>query len=149
MSSKKKPVVKSVSTKPKKRIAQAAGPRPGFPIVGIGASAGGLEALELFLANVPAESGMAFVIVQHLDPTYKGMLVELLQRRTPMPVFQVKDRMGVEANCVYVIPPNKDLSILHSVLHLLAPPAAARTSRASPAAARLPERDRPHHCLQF
>jgi len=96
-------------------------PETTFPIVGIGASAGGLEALELFLANVPAESGMAFVIVQHLDPTYKGMLVELLQRSTPMQVFQVKDRMRVEANCVYVIPPNKDLSILHGVLHLLAP----------------------------
>jgi len=92
-----------------------------FPIVGIGASAGGLEALEIFLANVPVESGMAFVIVQHLDPNYKGMLVELLQRGTSMPVFQVKDRMRVEANCIYVIPPNKDLSILHGVLHLLAP----------------------------
>ncbi|NCP86279.1 MAG: hypothetical protein CO094_12135 [Anaerolineae bacterium CG_4_9_14_3_um_filter_57_17] len=95
--------------------------RSTFPIVGIGASAGGLEALEIFLANVPADSGMAFVIVQHLDPTYKGMLVELLQRGTAMRVFQVKDRMRVEANCIYVIPPNKDLSILHGVLHLLAP----------------------------
>ena len=95
-----------------------------FPIVGIGASAGGLEALEVFLANVPENSGMAFVIVQHLDPTYKGMLVELLQRGTPMPVSQVKDRMPVEPNSVYVIPPNKDLSILHGVLHLLAPLAA-------------------------
>ncbi|MBK8617361.1 MAG: PAS domain-containing protein [Anaerolineales bacterium] len=96
-------------------------PETNFPIVGIGASAGGLEALEIFLANVPADSGMAFVIVQHLDPTYKGMLVELLQRGTNLQVFQAKDRMRVEANCVYVIPPNKDLSILHGVLHLLAP----------------------------
>jgi len=92
-----------------------------FPIVGIGASAGGLEALELFLANVPENSGMAFVIVQHLDPTHKGMMVELLQRGTSMKVFQIKDRMRVEANCVYVIPPNKDLSILHRVLNLFAP----------------------------
>src|SRR5665647_418233 len=61
-----------------------------FPIVGIGASAGGLEALGLFLANVPAGSGMAFVIVQHMDPTRKGMLPELLQRGTSMKVFQVK-----------------------------------------------------------
>ncbi len=53
-----------------------------FPIVGIGASAGGLEALELFLKHVPEGSGMAFVIVQHLDPTHKGMMVELLQRTT-------------------------------------------------------------------
>ncbi|MCX6142290.1 MAG: PAS domain-containing protein, partial [Ignavibacteriales bacterium] len=91
----------------------------GFPIVGIGASAGGLEALELFLKNVPEDSGMAFIIVQHLDPTQKGILVELLQRGTTMRVAQVKDRMRVEANCVYVIPPNKNLSILHGVLHLL------------------------------
>ncbi|MBE0680875.1 MAG: PAS domain-containing protein [Anaerolineales bacterium] len=92
-----------------------------FPIVGIGASAGGLEALEIFLANVPENSGMAFVIVQHLDPTHKGIMVELLQRGTSMKVFQIKDRMRVEANCVYVIPPNKDLSILHGVLNLFAP----------------------------
>jgi len=91
----------------------------GFPIVGIGASAGGLEALELFLKNVPKDSGMAFVIVQHLDPTQKGILVELLQRATTMRVAQVKDQMRVEANCIYVIPPNKNLSILHGVLHLL------------------------------
>ncbi len=89
--------------------------------MGIGASAGGLEALELFLANVPAESGMAFVIIQHLDPTHKGVLVELLQRDTSMQVFQVKDRMRVEPNCVYIIPPNKDMSILHGILHLLDP----------------------------
>ena len=92
-----------------------------FPIVGIGASAGGLEALELFLKNVPEGSGMGFVIVQHLDPTHKGIMVELLQRGTNMKVFQIKDRMRVEADCVYIIPPNKDMSILHGVLHLLDP----------------------------
>jgi two-component system CheB/CheR fusion protein len=101
--------------------ADAKAPQTGFPIVGIGASAGGLEALELFLANVPANSGMAFVIVQHLDPTHKGIMVELLQHSTPMQVMQIKDRLRVKPNCVYVIPPNKDLSILHGVLHLLAP----------------------------
>ncbi|MEP6894607.1 MAG: chemotaxis protein CheB [Chloroflexota bacterium] len=93
----------------------------GFPIVGIGASAGGLEALEAFLAHVPEDSGMAFVIIQHLDPTHKGVLVELLQRGTRMQVFQAKDRMRVAPNSVYVIPPNKDMSILHGVLHLLDP----------------------------
>ena len=92
-----------------------------FPIVGIGASAGGLEALELFLRNVLPESGMAFVIVQHLDPTHKGMMVELLQRATAMKVIQVKDRTKVHPECVYVIPPNKDMSILRGVLHLLDP----------------------------
>ncbi len=94
-----------------------------MPIVGIGASAGGLEALELFLSHMPPDCGMAFVIVQHLDPTRKGILVELLQRCTSMKVLQVKDRVRMEANCVYVIPPNKDLSILHGSLHLIVPSA--------------------------
>jgi len=102
-------------------VAAESVPQPILPIIGIGASAGGLEALELFFANVPQDSGMAFVIVQHLDPNYKGMLAELLQRATTMQVFQVKDLMRVEANCVYVIPPNNDLSIQHGVLHLSDP----------------------------
>lgn len=92
-----------------------------FPVVGIGASAGGLEALEQFLRHVPKESGMAYVVVQHLDPTHKGLLPQLLQRATEMQLFQVKDRMRVKVNCVYVIPPNKDMSILHGVLHLFEP----------------------------
>ena len=92
-----------------------------FPIIGIGASAGGLEALEQFLGGVPQDSGMAFVIVQHLDPTRQGIMSELLQRVTSMTVTQVKDRTTVRSNCVYVIPPNKDLSLLHGVLHLLKP----------------------------
>jgi chemotaxis methyl-accepting protein methylase len=121
MTPKTNPVEKSEIAKPKKLTAKVASQSSSFPIVGIGASAGGLEALELFLANVPADSGMAFVIIQHLDPTHKGVLVELLQRGTRMQVFQVKDRMRVEPNCVYVIPPNKDMSILHGVLHLLVP----------------------------
>jgi two-component system CheB/CheR fusion protein len=94
-----------------------------FPIVGIGASAGGLEALARFFRHVPVNSGMAFVIVQHLAPTQKGMLPELLQRVTAMKVLQVKDRTKVQADCVYVIPPNYDMSILHGTLHLLAPAA--------------------------
>jgi two-component system CheB/CheR fusion protein len=98
-------------------------PSRSFPIVGLGASAGGLEALEQFLGHVPKACGLGFVVVQHLDPTHKGILVELLQRSTPMPVVQIKDRMKIEPNHVYVIPPNKDLSILHGVLHLLEPAA--------------------------
>ena len=66
-----------------------------FPIVGLGASAGGLEALEQFLRNVPEESGMGFVIVQHLDPTHKGAMVELLQRTTRMRVLQIEDRVAI------------------------------------------------------
>ena len=105
---------------PETPVSQA---RVSFPIVGIGASAGGLEALEHFLSAVPKNSGMAFVIVQHLDPTRKGIMAELLQRVTGMKVIQVKDRTAVRSDCVYVIPPNKDMSILHGVLHLLAPAA--------------------------
>lgn len=93
----------------------------GFPIVGIGASAGGLEALEQFLGNVPENSGMAYVVIQHLDPTQKGMLPDLLQRITKMKVFQAKDRMPAKPDCVYVIPPNKSMSILKGVLYLFEP----------------------------
>ena len=96
---------------------------PLFPIVGLGASAGGLEALEQFLRQVPEASGIAFVIVQHLDPTHEGMMPELLQRITSMQVFQVRDRMPVKPDCVYVIPPNKEMSILNGVLHLFDPAA--------------------------
>jgi two-component system CheB/CheR fusion protein len=92
-----------------------------FPIVGIGASAGGLEALEQFLGSVPENSGMAYVVIQHLDPTQKGMLPELLQRITAMKVYQATDRMPVKVNSVYVIPPNKSMSILNGVLHLFEP----------------------------
>ncbi len=77
--------------------------------------------MEQFFAHVPDQSGLGFVVVQHLDPTHKAMMAELLQPGTPMRVVQVKDRTAVQPNCVYVIPPNKDMSILHGVLHLLTP----------------------------
>ena len=92
-----------------------------FQIVGIGASAGGLEALEQLLRNVPDNSGMAFVVIQHLDPTQKGMLPELLQRISKIKVLQVEDSMKVHPNCVYVIPPNKSMSILNGILYLFKP----------------------------
>jgi chemotaxis methyl-accepting protein methylase len=82
-----------------------------------------LEALEQFLGHVPVGSRLALVIVQHLDPTHKGILPELLQRATEMKVIQVKDRTRVQPDCVYVIPPNKDMSILHGILHLFEPAA--------------------------
>ena len=84
-------------------------------IVGLGASAGGLEALEQFLANVPPGSGLAYVVVQHLDPTHKAMLVELLQRATVMPVHGATESLRVEPNVVYVIPPNTELSVVRLV----------------------------------
>ncbi len=123
----RRPKKTSLAARPAKPAASAG---VAFPIVGIGASAGGLEALEHFLARVPRNSGLAFVIVQHLDPTRKGIMPELLQRNTGMKVIQVKDRTPVQPDCVYVIPPNKDMSILHGVLHLLDP--------ASPRGLRLP-----------
>lgn len=95
--------------------------RLAFPIVGIGASAGGLDALETFLRHVPNCSGISFVIVQHLDSMNKEMMPELLQRVTEMEVIQVKDSMKVNPDCVYVIPPNKDMYILQGVLHLIEP----------------------------
>ncbi len=89
--------------------------------MGIGASAGGLEALELFFENMPADSGMAFVVIQHLDPDHKGILPELLQRATTMKVFQANDGLKVTQNRVFVIPPNKSMSLLNGSLHLFDP----------------------------
>lgn len=99
-----------------------------FPIIALGASAGGLEAFTAFLAKFPPNSGVGIIIIQHLDPTQKTMLTELLQRVTSMPIVEVRNNMQVEKDCVYVIPPNKDLSILHGVLYLLEP-AAPRGQR--------------------
>ena len=93
-----------------------------FPVVGIGASAGGLLALEQFLSHVPLTSGMAYVIVQHLDPHREGMLVELLQRHAAIPVIEAQDQMPVEPNHAYVIPPGRDLAIAQGVLNLQEPP---------------------------
>jgi len=98
-------------------------PGADFPIIGIGASAGGLEALELFLRNVPEKSGMAFVVVQHLDPTREGIMAKLLKRTTSMPVLQVEESTSVQPDCVYLIPPDKDMSLFHGVLHLFEPAA--------------------------
>ena len=94
-----------------------------FPIVGIGASAGGLEAFEKFFTNLPPDTGMAFVLVQHLDPTHKSILSELIKRYTSMKVVEVEDGMLVEPNSVFVIPPNRYMGILHGKLHLLEPTA--------------------------
>lgn len=92
-----------------------------FPVVGVGCSAGGLEALEAFLSNVPGKIGMAFVVIQHLDPSYVSSLPGLLQRATEMTVVEAGDGMPVKPDCVYVIPPNKDISILNGRLQLLEP----------------------------
>jgi len=89
------------------------------PVVGIGASAGGLEAFTQLLGAMPTETGMAFVLVQHLEPTHKSVLTPLLARATKMPVQEVREGMQVEANHVYVIPANADLSLMDGLLHIV------------------------------
>ena len=92
-----------------------------FSIVGVGASAGGLEAYEALFRNVPPSSGQAFVLVSHLDPDHVSMLTEILQRCTAMPVVEAQDQMRVSPGKVYVIPPNRDMAIFHGVLQLSVP----------------------------
>ncbi len=103
---------------PRKKTAAAPGRI--FPIVGIGASAGGLEAFRSLLQALPAKTGMAFVLVQHLDPEHESLLTRLLSHATRMPVMEVTEGVAVEPDHVYVIPPNKALGIRNGVLHLLA-----------------------------
>jgi len=89
-----------------------------FPIVGVGASAGGLEAFTQLFKNLPANSGMAFVLIQHLAPAHESMLTGLLSKATSLPVREVKDGMKVEPDNVYVIPPDMEMIIFQGVLHL-------------------------------
>jgi two-component system CheB/CheR fusion protein len=116
------------SKKPRAETHPKTGPEPAqaavapvFPVVGIGASAGGLGAFEAFLHGIPkgAHTGMAFVLVQHLAPDHKSLLAELVKRFTGMQVFEVEDGMTVQPECVYVIPPNRDLALLDGRLQLL------------------------------
>jgi len=101
-------------------------PEGGFPVVGIGASAGGLAAFEAFFSAMPADtdSGMAFVLVQHLAPDHKSLLTSLVKRYTHMQVYEVEDGMVVQPNCAYIIPPNHDMAFLNGSLQLLEPAAA-------------------------
>lgn len=92
-----------------------------FPIIGMGASAGGLEAFEQFFRHVPPSCGMAFVLVQHLDPSHTSILSQILQRTATMPVVEAQDQMAVAPNNIYVIPPNRDMAIFHGKLQLNLP----------------------------
>src|SRR5687768_17596270 len=89
------------------------------PIVGIGASAGGLEAFTQMLGAMPVDTGMAFVLVQHLAPKHVSLLSEILSRATAMPVMEVHDEPQVKPNCVYVIPPNRNMIVSRGILQLL------------------------------
>ena len=91
-----------------------------FFVVGIGASAGGLRALEEFFENMPADSGAAFIVIQHLSPDFKSLMKELLERRTRMPVHRVEQGMAIAPNNVYLIPPGKNLRIKEDKLQLSA-----------------------------
>jgi two-component system, chemotaxis family, CheB/CheR fusion protein len=102
--------------------------RPPSLVVGIGASAGGLAAFRSFFDNMPADTGMAFVLVQHLDPDHKSLLVELLQPHTAMPVVEAKDRAPLAANQIHVIPPNATLTLEGDTLRV-ATPSPAREYR--------------------
>ncbi|MGH6947318.1 MAG: chemotaxis protein CheB, partial [Kiloniellales bacterium] len=122
--SRSKPVAKSAA-RGGRRGAGSAAP---LLVVGIGASAGGLAAFETFFAHMPADSGMAFVLVQHLDPHHKSLLAELLGRHTAIPVAEAEDRMAVSANRILIIPPDATLTIKAGVLRVLKP-APAREHR--------------------
>jgi len=106
----------------KKADPKGESPQPrSFSIVGVGASAGGLEALEKFFSRMPSDAGMAFVLVPHLDPTHASMMTELLKRSTKMEVTEAKEGTKVSPDCVYVIPPNREMTIFHGFLSLEAP----------------------------
>jgi two-component system CheB/CheR fusion protein len=94
-----------------------------FPVVGIGASAGGLDAFKQFLKALPSNSGMAFVFVQHLSPGHVSLLPEILAKVSPIPVEQIKDNMHLEKDHLYIIPENKIVTALDGVLKLTSPPA--------------------------
>ena len=88
-------------------------------LVGIGTSAGGLEALEKFFTNMPASKDFAFVVVQHLSPDYESHMVELLSKYTPMPVYEAKDGMPVARGSIYLIPRRKNMTVFRSKLLLV------------------------------
>ncbi len=108
---------------PEAEASTGPGPATGrFLVVGLGASAGGLEAFEQFLAHMPGDSGLAFVLVSHLDPDHESLMTELLRRVTPMPVEEAADGDRIMANRVYVIPPNRYLTVDGGALRLSIPP---------------------------
>jgi two-component system CheB/CheR fusion protein len=120
-----KPMIKAAAAAAGPGVLPEAQPEKGFPIVGIGASAGGLAAFEAFFSGMPAnvDPGMAFILVQHLAPDHKSILADLIRRYTRMQVFEVEDGMEVKSNCTYIIPPNRDMAFLNGSLQLMEPSA--------------------------
>jgi two-component system CheB/CheR fusion protein len=99
-----------------------------FPIVGIGASAGGLEALEILVGNMPTAPGIAIVIIQHLSPKHKSIMASLLRKHTSMTLLEIKDGMKIEPNCIYLNPPDKNVASINRHLYLTKPPQAHGTN---------------------
>lgn len=118
---KKKSITKPSPVKKKKDTVEISSSINSFYVVGIGASAGGLEALERFFGKMPETSGMAFIVVTHLDPNHVSIMPELIQKSTKMKLFQAEDGMVVKPNHVYVAPANRDLAILHGTIQLIEP----------------------------
>jgi two-component system, chemotaxis family, CheB/CheR fusion protein len=121
---KKKTVQKRFPTRKQKKVADISSSENSFYVVGIGSSAGGLDALEKFFGSMPENTGMAFIVVSHLDPHHVSIMPELIQKSTKMKIFQAQDGMKVEPNKVYVSPANRDLAILHGIIQLIEPPEA-------------------------
>jgi len=137
MAGRQKKLIKKTGTRKKSRKAKLTSSAPfvpstinasetlnanhGFHIVGIGASAGGLEAFQEFFTHMPSDSGMAFVLVPHLDPTHKSIIGDILKKYTDMNIYQAEDGMKVLPNCVYLIQPDKNIAILHGKLQLIEP----------------------------
>lgn len=89
-----------------------------FPVVGVGASAGGLDAFKRLIKAIPEDSGMAYILVQHLEPTHESILAELLQKVTRIPIYEITNNVRVEPNQIYIIPSNKLLTATDGVLQL-------------------------------
>ena len=129
MKAKKKPATKAPSKKtarePAKREKKKAPAMPkedaGFPIVGIGASAGGLEALEVFFTHMPPDKNIAFVIIQHLSPKHKSIMGSLLSKYTQMDLLDIEDGVKIQPNRIYLNPPDKNVEILNNTLLLMDP----------------------------
>jgi len=117
----KKTIPKRSPEKKDKDKAVKTPPDNPFYVVGIGASAGGLDALERFFENMTGDTGMAFIVVTHLDPDHISIMPELIQKSTKMKLFQAKDGMILQPDHVYVAPANRDLGILHGTIQLIEP----------------------------
>ena len=89
-----------------------------FPVVGIGASAGGLDAFKKLIAAIPEQPGMAFILVQHMEPTHESLLPELLQKVSPIPVKEITDNVLIQPDHIYIIPANKLLTVIDGHLQL-------------------------------